>query len=480
MTSTINNLRRILLCGVGPVPLGNPDRLYAPGLRVWGFGRALLEAGCRVDLLEVEFGKAVSGGEGRLHELSLDASGECGALEVFSRPRRIDADHPVRLVKRCLAEAAYDAVVSTTDVMNDACARVVGDKPLWCDFFGHPMAERQSMAYALESDEGLADQWDYILAPLLRADHLSGCSQAQRFAILGEMGACGRLNRWTDGIDLVSSLPPAVLFPKFEKTGSAFRGKDVPDDAFVVLWTGGYNTWADPLTLADGLLRAMEREPRLRFVSTGGAIAGHDNRTFERFQERIQASHFVDRFHFSGWVETRDVPDYYLEADVGINCERCKLEGELGTRNRVIDWICAGLPVVSTNVCELTQDLASRKLIDTFPAGDAEAMADALVRLASSPIDEKGSRTEKARLYLLENYLPGRLFEPMMNWARSPVRAPDVQRETPRDVPFAVPNNPLAHRRFREWRRSLERASGAIVPVRRPGILGRLFRKLRG
>jgi len=52
----------VLLCGVGPTPIGAPERLYAPGLRVWGFARALRGAGCAVDLLEVQFGAAASGG----------------------------------------------------------------------------------------------------------------------------------------------------------------------------------------------------------------------------------------------------------------------------------------------------------------------------------------------------------------------------------------------------------------------------------
>jgi len=480
----------VLLCGVGPTPIGNPERLYAPGLRVWGFARALVTAGCAVDLLEVRFGEAASGGAGTLRRLRLrerdearrgtptKAAGPDLGREtqdgILAETVSLPAGALAELVARQLASASYDAVISTTDVMNHACACACGDLPLWCDYYGHPMAERQSMAAVYQSDEGLTGQWDYVIAPLLRADRLSGCSAAQRLAIIGEMGACGRLNRFMNEFDIVCSLPPVVPFPEYRATGRAFRGEaggdefvalslKVPQDAFAALWSGGFNTWADPDTLASGLILAMQREPRIHFVIAGGAIAGHDDRTFARFRERMEASAFRARCHFAGWVRPTEVPNYYLESDLAISCEKNNLEGELGTRTRVLEWICARLPVITTNVCEFARNLSDRGLIDGVKAGDAEALADLLVRAARRSPEEVRSRAEKARLHVLESYTPERLFQPMCDWARRPERAPDLLGASERmeRIPFAFPANPLSRRRAEEWRAVWGVAGGA-------------------
>ena len=57
------------------------------------------------------------------------------------------------------------------------------------------------------------------------------------------------------------------------------RGRLVPEDAFVVLWSGGYNVWSDIETLLQGLEKAMDEQPSIHFLSTGGAISGHDDAT---------------------------------------------------------------------------------------------------------------------------------------------------------------------------------------------------------
>jgi glycosyltransferase involved in cell wall biosynthesis len=466
MARTESN-RRALLCGVGPIPLGSPDRLHAPGLRLWAFSRALLEKGCSVDLLEARFGEAISGGGAGVLRMRLTEKRDAdGQREIAADSVGLEPAAPSILVSRRLAAQSYDAVISTTDVMNEACAVSCGDLPLWCDFFGHPMAERQALADVYGSDEGIAPQWDMVIAALLRGDRFSGCSEAQRCALIGELGACGRLNRFTSGESLVTSIPAAAVFRRFSPGGTAVRGKVVPEDAFVVLWTGGYNTWADPDTLAAALIRAMEREPRIHYLSTGGAIEGHDDRTFGRFRRQIDASPFAERCHFAGWVETRQVPDYYLQADVAVNCDRAVLEGELGTRTRMHEWICAGLPVISTNGCELARDLADRGLIDTFEAGDSQSLADRILEAAQRRPEETQRRTEEARRCLLEAYDPARLCRELADWAADPVRARDLSANGVRlpGIPFSFPDNGLARRRAAEWLAAREAGGPATGP----------------
>jgi len=475
---TVSPSPRVLLCGVGPLPLGNPDRLYAPGLRLWGFARALLRGGLEVDVLEVQFGSGAASGTGaNLHRMrSIEDSPENNisqsdlGCQSAMRPPWLEATSTAlaqaplpHLVSEQLRRHPYQAVISTTDILNAACAQACETLPLWCDFFGHPMAERQSQARCFGSDDGLVHQWDYVLPALLRADRLSACSQAQRLALTGELGACGRLNRWTDGCSLVSALPPAAILTEFTPQPGALRGTRVPQNAFVVLWTGGYNTWADEETLFHALESALQRVPRMVFVSTGGAIGGHDEQTFRRFQQRVQASPYRDRYLFAGWVDTREVPGFYLEADGAINCDRPNLEGELGSRTRILEWVAARLSVVTTPVCELAQDLTQRDLVGVFAPGNAGALADRIVQISECPQNETRERTEKARDYLLHAYSPEQAYAPLVEWARNPERAPDLVNAAGAQSSgaFAVPDNPLSQRRFQEWLASSESKQGS-------------------
>ena len=456
----------VLVAGIGPIPPRKPDRLYAPGIRLWSFALALTQAGVETAILETYFDKSAQH-RGTLHEVRTAPD---GPPELDSRD--LAGASLLQVVGEAVRETRCAAIVSTTDLVGAACAQVAGDTPFWCDLNGHPMAERQGLSHRYDSDEGLAPQWDDILPALLRADRFSTCSGPQRLALIGELGATGRLNRHTDGYDLVTSLPVAYARSGEQRPDSSpLRGKVVPDDAFVVLWAGGYNTWADADTLRQGLETAMLANPRIHFVSTGGAIDGHDDRTFAEFRQALEDSEIADRCHFAGWVPASDLDDWYALADVAILCDRPTLEGELGSRNRVLDWLIAGIPALCTDLCELTHEFAAQGLIDVFAPRDAEGLARQIERLANTPPDMLTLRAEEARRYCLDTHAPSHIYAPLIDWASSPQRAPDLPASASPDAPFDIPDNSLARRRLREWR-------DAASSETRPSLLRRLARAI--
>src|SRR5690606_18542702 len=128
--------------------------------------------------------------------------------------------------------------------------------------------------------ELLAHFWSRQRTVLRRADKISVSGHKQMYAVIGELGALGRLGYRNAAHNFCSYVPiaadPMFLDIDLPVTDKVFRGSLFPDDAFAVLWTGGYNTWTDIKALAAALTLAMEQVPRLRFVSTGGAIPGHN------------------------------------------------------------------------------------------------------------------------------------------------------------------------------------------------------------
>lgn len=472
---------RILVAGVGPVPPEAGGRLFAPGLRVWGFASELVRAGHPVRLATVRFsGEPLD----RLHVR--DLSPDAPPPDPFAPDRyELPSAREVRFATRsdpagsdsgfseALAREAEDfgaaAAIGSTDLINRELARASLPIPIWMDYFGDPMAERQMLARLHDSDGGLADQWSTLAPALRRADRLSGCSTMQCGSLLGEAATLGRLNRHTADEQLVHRLPPWIAPISAHGAGVAsasdsaapappprVRGSLAPADAFLVVQTGGFNTWLDVETLFGSLELAMRDDPGVRFVATGGAIPGHDERSFAEFERRVAASPRRDRFHLLGWLPLPQVPQVIGECDLGLNVDRPSPEGWLGTRNRMLDWVLGGLPVVSTLGCELAGELAARwgereadgageterasgpaigasnpapPVFLAPPQGDARAVADAILRCADLRRREPEAvraRVAAAAAWLRVERSPERCLAPLISWSRDPRPAGDL------------------------------------------------------
>jgi glycosyltransferase involved in cell wall biosynthesis len=472
----------ILILGVGPVPSPTLTRLYAPGLRLWIFTRTLAAKGHNVIMAEAQFADQPQPEES-FHEPEPLVD---NAVRVRI-PRSPEAAAPV--IERLVQQHQPACVVATTDVMNLAASFARISIPRWFDFNGHPMAERQMQAKVFASDEGLLTQWRYVVPALLCGDHFSTCSLAQKYAFIGELGCCGRLNQWTAGHDLVDVIVPGYNEQAPVERKPAVRGTVVAPETFVVLWTGGYNTWVDVDTLFRGLEYAMERSPTVHYVSTGGAIQGQDEQTFQRFQGLVAQSSHGDRYHFCGWVPLTDLQNYYLDADVAINIDIFSYEGLLGARNRLFAWILAELPVVSTTLSEFPRELETRELISTFPIGDARALGELLLRVQHNK-EEYVNKAHAAKEFVIEHCAPEILLAPLVNWVNHPQHAPDLLHvaTSGTSVRLTSPDNSLARTflqtlnlgdKIEEQQRRIDELSAELARIRGKRLY-RWYKKLFG
>ncbi|MBN1900831.1 glycosyltransferase [Candidatus Sumerlaeota bacterium] len=460
-----NKSETIIVVGVGPVPLGNPERVYATGLRLFAFSKHIRKAGFRVLMGEASF----EGGEA--------PCGDSGEIESGWERRGLPLDpHSASvIIGRWAREEKPCAIVSTTDVMNYAAALLDTRVPRWMDFFGHPMAERQELSYVHESDEGLIEQWSYIIPSLLTGDRFSACSTPQKFALTGELGAVGRLNRHNSGEDLVSVIKPGAVFHESQPDETrVFRGKSVPEDAFCLLWNGGFNTWVDEGALFEGVCLAMKESEKIHFIITGGEIRGHDEKTFERFKERVKNSPFSSRFHFFGWVPLKRLPNFYNESDAAINIDRFTYEAMLGVRNRLFSWMNYNLPVITTTLSENTKNLALKGIAVGFSPGNARELAEGVLTIMRNPVEAR-EMAQKARKYLLEECDYQKILAPLLEWLEHPRIAPDRRENVVRKFDFGggfqigIPENSLSflHARFAKEREASRRQEERKTRVRK-------------
>lgn len=412
-------MSRVLVAGVAPLPFEESLKNYGPGIRTWQFARGLLHAGHEVQIVAMRVADAYVGSRS-------DETTTHDGIEV----RCVDDDSFLRggAVEEIMESFAPEVLVGATIYGSSALARCCRELPLWADQFGHVMAEAQAKA-ALDGDNRLLPYFWGLLEPVLRrADKISVVSRRQRFAAIGELGVLGRLTAETCGYEFVEVLPCSQdPFPERVTGPPILRPATVPEDAFVVLWSGSYNVWSDVDVLFRALSRAMREEPRIHFVSTGGEVPGYDESTYARFRTLCSESEHSRRFHLLGWRPASEIRRIWAESDLGVLTERAIHEGELGSKNRVVQWLAFGLPVAYNRVGDLGDLLADEGLGEVFPVGDADGLAALLVATARNP-ERSRTRAAEARRFVAEHLSYAATTAPLCDWASLARRAPDSGR----------------------------------------------------
>jgi glycosyltransferase involved in cell wall biosynthesis len=204
----------------------------------------------------------------------------------------------------------------------------------------------------------------------------------------------------------------------------------VPQEAFILLWLGGYNHWCDVDSLFEAVEQAMSRDEKIHFVSTGGQIDGHNESAFPRFQAKTSRSPHRDRYHFQGWIESDEVPNYLLEANAGINVDRACYEAIYGARHRMTEMLQAGLPVITTQITEISHQAVHAGAALGSETGAPQAMADHILFAAGHPrqLVEMGVR---GRELFLEKFTHEITTRPLLEWLKCPQHAPDWGKDIP-------------------------------------------------
>lgn len=336
-------------------------------------------------------------------------------------------DRAVRWLRGVLRHRRFDGVVGINAYPAMLLACAAPDLPFWADLYGWTMAEGQIHGARIGHDWSYDHFWRMEARTLLEADRFSTVSERQANALFGELAMVGRLNSLTFSWPFATTIP-AGIHPTYHDLarGGALPAalSHWPSDAHVVLWSGGYNAWTDVDLLAGALERAMQREPRLHFASTGGAIPGHDENSYARFRKLAAERLPAERTALLGWIDTEDVVALHSAAHVGINIDSRNTETRFGARTRLTNMLGAGLPVLTTEGTEIAAWIAENEAGTVTPLGDAEAFADALVDSVHRA-EAWQRRAEHARTRALEDFSPECTLKDFLAWCERPERAPD-------------------------------------------------------
>jgi len=412
----LNEKKRILIIGSSPLPIENAEKHFAPGIRTWHFAYTARDANCEVMVIGYRIPIAHKDNLPEIKFLQTEG------IDYYSVEGHIFENK--QWLEEKIEQFKPDCIIGVNTYPSSVISELNFQIPFWADLNGSVMAEAQAKAYLYDDDIFLYHFFKQESKVLGRADVFSVVSEAQGFSLIGELGIWGRLNKFSMGYRFVRVIPNTAEKKEFKHTKNVIRGILAKDSDFVVLYSGGYNTWTDVDTLFHGLEKAMEKNPKLVFVSTGGQIEGHDDLTYPRFEELVKTSRFKDRFHLCGWVSKEDLQNYYLEADLGINSDRYCYEAILGSRTRILDWLRVPLTFLSTPLSEVTIYLIQKKLAFSFKQGDSSDLAEKLISISTNTKELGSIKIGMKKIYD-EEFTSKFTFKEFIDWIKNPKHSPD-------------------------------------------------------
>lgn len=408
---------KVLLLGYLPPPLVPGRRIEAAHYRTWQFVEGLLKGGHSILLLAGARGEAPAGGA---------EAPEAWRGRVIVQPFTPDDAGWRRALQQAHDGFAPDCIVAVDFFHALYATTLQTERPLWMDIYGDMLTIQQAAMYRNGSNRGLWTTVDFMRRLAQAGDHYSVCATTQQHLLVGQLSMAGRLNAQSFGHAFVDVVRPGVAAPRTERpTASAARAAlALPEDAFIVLWCGGYNTWTDVDTLFEALEGAMRVDGRVHFVSVGGSTYSAPDNQYERLLGRISGSPLGDRFGMRGWQPWEAIPTYYAAADVGINSDALHYETVYGTRTRLLEMLGAGLPAVTSLGSELSYQLCDAGAALGFEIGRAEDLRDRLLALAAEP--ERRQKLAEAALHLAQGEFSFvETTEALRRWVAAPERAPD-------------------------------------------------------
>jgi glycosyltransferase involved in cell wall biosynthesis len=281
-----------------------------------------------------------------------------------------------------------------------------------------------------------------VLTRLIQAADVFLCaSERQRDFWMGWLAVAGRVNpfvhRADPGLARLLRLVPFGISEVPPRAGPpTFRGvlPGVQKDDFLVLWGGGIWNWFDPLTLIRAASRLRHRLPNLRVIFPAVASPSTEVLPMAMAAEAQRLSAELGLtgsvvFFGGGWVPYAQRGNMLLEADVGVSLHREDVETRYSFRTRVLDYLWAGLPILTTEGDSMADLVREADLGVVVPYEDVDAAAAGLVALAEDRerLRECGRRSRE----VAAGFLWSEVAKPLIAYCDDPVPAPDRGQPKP-------------------------------------------------
>lgn len=425
-------------------PIG--QRMAGPAIRAWNIARLLAR---EHDVRLLSLTRAVASGE----------SFEVGVLS----PSRPDA--------AAVHEEWADILVVQGHALELFPAIETTSKLLVVDIYDPMHLEQleQGRKHSISVwNDQISDSTVALNRQLAVGDFFLCASERQRHFWLGQLAALGRINAFTYSRDpelasLLAVVPFGMPSDDPKATAPAIRGvvPGIGADDKVVIWGGGIYDWFDPETLIRAIAVLAERRPDVKLFFMG---IKHPNPDVPEMEIVARTRALADRLGLTGghvffneaWVPYEQRQNYLLEADLGVSTHFQHVETTFSFRTRILDYLWAGLPIVST-AGDSFADLIQREDLGAVVAErDVEGLARAIESLLYD--DKRAAVARKNVKRARQLFTWERVLAPLLQYvrephsaadkaARGPQRAPRRKRNAPPNGTVVIPNRPTRRRR---------------------------------
>jgi GT2 family glycosyltransferase/glycosyltransferase involved in cell wall biosynthesis len=325
-----------------------------------------------------------------------------------------------------------------------------------------------------------------LSAQLCRGDFFLCASERQRHFWLGHLAAIGRLSPTVYDADpttrsLLAVAPFGLSGKPPQRTGPGLRDTlGLGPQEKVVLWAGGVYSWFDPLTLLHAVHMVCAERDDLRLVFLG---MRHPNPDVPEMDIASQTRRLADTLGLAGkqvffnetWVPYAQRQNWLLDANAGVTTHFEHVETTFAFRTRVLDYLWAGLPIVTTDGDAFAELVGTEQLGVVVPAQDPAALAAALHRVLYDDAFAAACRDRIATV--AQRYTWEAVLAPLSEFCRHPRPAPDRLHGATVSAPSRPAGMAGALRRDAGLAREYLAAGGPGELARRVG--GRLRRLTR-
>jgi GT2 family glycosyltransferase/glycosyltransferase involved in cell wall biosynthesis len=284
-------------------------------------------------------------------------------------------------------------------------------------------------------NQQILETTDLLNHQIQLGDFFLAASERQRHFWLGQLAGQGRVNAYTYSRDedlrtLIDVVPFGFDSVDPVQSRHAIRGSvdGIGPDDKVVIWGGGIYNWFDPRTLIKAIGVLAERHDDIRLFFLG---VKHPNPHVPEMTVVAQSRELAAQLGLTGkhvffneqWVDLDDRQNYLLDADLGVSTHFQHIETTFSFRTRILDYLWAGLPIVTTDGDSFGQLVAERGLGAAVPEQDVEALADAIERYLYD--EEAVARAREQVAVVREEFRWSRTLAPLVEFCRSPRAAAD-------------------------------------------------------
>ncbi len=256
-------------------------------------------------------------------------------------------------------------------------------------------------------------------------------SERQRDFWLGMLAALNRVNPYSYNEDstlrkMIDVVPFGLPDNKPIHTGEVLKGKveGIKKDDFLIIWGGGIYNWFDPLTLIKAMAEISKIRDDVKLFFMG---VEHPNPEVKKLQLVNKTVSLAKKlgvydknvfFNF-GWVEYNQRQNYLLESDAGIITHPEHIETRFSFRTRILDYLWAGLPIISTKGDSLSDIVEKENLGITVREKNIGDLVNAISKL----VDDKDYYSKCVRNIenIAKEYTWEKVCEPLIRFCKDPI-----------------------------------------------------------